>query len=61
MNRQIVIRHDNGTYFVGHTAIGPRFGGTLRQAKRFPSPIAAAKDSRHWAFGETEQETIDHA
>ena len=47
----VVIRWKPGNYYVGMVAIGPMFGGTLREAKRFKSERDAhLEKSLHWGF-----------
>jgi hypothetical protein len=50
-----VLLGDNGTYYRGMTAIGPCFGGTVGNAKRFDSRHELALErAKHWAVsGET--------
>jgi len=55
-----VIKHDNGTYYAGWTAIGPCFGATLEQAERFRSMLEAhALMGRHFAFASATVERLD--
>lgn len=59
--KKLVIRNANGTYFWKWTVIGPCFGATLQQAKRFDSrEDAADTQCRHAiAFVGTEVEEVD--
>ena len=56
---QCVIKHDNGTYYKEMTGIGPCFGGTLQEAKRFPDCEDADRErGLHWGFTATKIEEI---
>ncbi len=49
------IKHVNGTYYHQMTAIGPAFGATKKDAKRFRrKKDAELEAARHWAFIDTE-------
>lgn len=49
------LKHDDGTYYQGRSGIGPMFGGTVEEAKRFPSRVDAALEMGwHSAMGSTE-------
>lgn len=55
---EFVLKHDNGTYFVKYTGIGPMFGGTLEDAKRFDSREGAASLLMDWRFGGSTVEPV---
>ncbi len=49
------IKHSNGTYYHCWTDIGPAFGATKKDAKRFRRrKDAELEASGHWAFIDTE-------
>jgi hypothetical protein len=59
--RHFVIRHNNGTYFRGYTAIGPSFGGTLDEAPPFATEYDAMKViMRDWRMEDSKPEEIAH-
>jgi hypothetical protein len=55
---RFVIKHDNGTYFVQYTAIGPMFGGEREEAKVFDSREDACRPLMDWRFGDSTVERL---
>lgn len=56
---KFIIKHSNGSYYIGWTAIGPQFGSSKKDALRFESKNDAISESgKHFGFVQTEIEEI---